>query len=229
MKTKPVEKITWKETKVTRRIKEIQILKTQKQVTKREATIAQAVLQKHVAELSETFSELKNENQAAILATTAQLIPQTETINEAADKTDKSTATGITETAPPETTLKIDAALTGETTTLGIEENLLDAIVGDDTEKLKVALTQEVNKQIQKIRDSAEMAAKDGVDTTEKKTDTSLDPTKTDTDIKKDSSSGLPGAALPAIDPTAQILVPKTTPTKPAPTTTIKSSSILKK
>jgi hypothetical protein len=59
LKTDPTEKLAWKEQKVTRRIEEIQTLKTKKQVTKREATIAQAVLIKHVEELNQTLLNSK--------------------------------------------------------------------------------------------------------------------------------------------------------------------------
>lgn len=217
LKTEPEEKLVWKEQKVTRRIAEIKTLKAQKQVTKREATIAQAVLQKHVAELNETFGELKEEDKDAILATTAQLIPHTETLN-------TETSTDLTTQTTPEPVLMKTSANTETTLSTDTlpEENLLDAIEGDDTEKLKVALTQEVNKQIQKIKDSAELAAKDTIE--ENSTET-----KTEVEVKKDTINKLPGAVLPTVLPTTTPVVTEPTTTLPTipitPTTSLKGAA----
>lgn len=163
LKTDPTEKLAWKEQKVTRRIEEIQTLKTKKQVTKREATIAQAVLIKHVEELNQTFIELKEENQAAILATTAQLIPKTETIllDTVADVSSAISPEIPEEEVVIEPTENEVASSVPETTQS--PEMTLDMINDTDTEKIKDVLTQEVLNQIQKIKESAEINTKEEI------------------------------------------------------------------
>lgn len=210
LKTAPAEKLAWKEQKVTRRIEEIKTLQSKKQVTKREAVIAQAVLKKHVEELNQTVSELKDENQDAILATTAQLIPKTETlINDSSVTTTPETtimAKGVeptVETATmatmslPETTTDgpIDPTTAADTTV----EVSFEAISETDTEGIKDALIQEVMNQIQKIKENVESTTKEGTSTS---SETSVETSTTSNETSSSATSSVNTATViaPVVD-----------------------------
>jgi hypothetical protein len=173
-KTSSKEKLAFKSKKVERRLEEIKKLSEKKDITKEEVTIAQAVLAEHVQDLKDTVTELSQSGeQAVILASSAELIPLTESLSTAgavmstlATDTVADTTTGQTGT---EHEVTHDVSIETQHADTSIIETKVDPTIPDvstitaDTTQidLKAILSNEVEKQITEIKKTVQDVAQD--------------------------------------------------------------------
>ncbi len=187
-KTKPAEKLEWQTKKLGRRLTEIQKLSEKKDITKEEVVIAQAVLQEHVKDLTDTINTLKEDGTTGglILSGSAELLSLSETLSTTqgvsidAVTTDTTTDTdGTTSTQQTDTTNTVDTTSTHTTTTKTETADISTITDMTGQKELKDILSHEVDKQIIDIKKTVETVAQDT-----EKTDVSDTEAQTDTDQK---------------------------------------------
>ncbi len=179
-KTSSKEKLAFKSKKVERRLQEIKQLSEKKDITKEEVTIAQAVLAEHVQELTETVTELtQSGEQDVILASSAELIPLTESLSTTAavmttlvaDTTDTTTATLATTQETPQIETKIEDTTVVETKVDPTIPDVSTITSATNQVDLKAILSNEVEKQITEIKKAVQEVAQDVEDKKVEETD----------------------------------------------------------
>jgi hypothetical protein len=165
MATKPEEKLAMKEKKVTRRLEEIKTLQKKKDLTKKEAVIAQATLTEHVKELNDTINQLQSEGKDdVVIASTAELLPKTEEIMK---ETEENMDTlKVEESEENKDVVVEEKKVSNKKEQIEEEKAPVDLNELANSQLIKKSLNIEVQKQIDEIKKTVEKIATDKINET---------------------------------------------------------------